>query len=133
MIGGQIVNEPNTYSWSELVTVDVDASKKFYGAVFGWDSETHGDGPMAYTEWELGGGSVGGMMLKPPMMPAEVPPHWAVYFSVDDADAASARVSELGGSVMMPSMDIEPGRFSVVSDPSGAVFNIIALKRELMQ
>ena len=30
----------------------------------------------------------------------------------------------------MPPMDIEPGRFSPVSDPSGAVFNVIALKPE---
>ena len=36
MPGAGIVNEPNSYSWSELVTSDIDASKKFYGAVFGW-------------------------------------------------------------------------------------------------
>jgi predicted enzyme related to lactoylglutathione lyase len=71
------------------------------------------------------------MMLKPAMMPAEVPPHWAVYFAVVDADAAAARVKELGGTVVMPPMDIEPGRFAVVADPSGAVFNVIALKSEL--
>jgi predicted enzyme related to lactoylglutathione lyase len=28
-------------------------------------------------------------------------------------------------------MDIEPGRFAVVSDPTGAVFAVIALKPEL--
>ncbi len=84
-----------------------------------------------YTEWQVNGRSVGGMMLKPPMMPAEVPPHWDVYFAVVDTDAAAARVAELGGSVLMPAMDIEPGRFAVVADPTGAVFNIIALKAEL--
>ncbi len=31
---------------------------------------------------------------------------------------------------MMPAMDIEPGRFAVVADPFGAVFNVIALKPE---
>ena len=44
-----------------------------------------------------------------------------------DTDAAVARIPELGGSVLMPPMDIEPGRFAVVADPTGAVFNIIAL------
>ena len=29
---------------------------------------------------------------------------------------------------MMPPMDIEPGRFAVVADPAGAVFNVITLK-----
>ena len=60
------------------------------------------------------GRSVAGMMQKPPMLPAEVPPHWAVYFAVSDTDAAVSRVAELGGTVLMPPMDIEPGRFSPV-------------------
>ena len=48
-----------------------------------------------------------------------------------DADAAVAKVAELGGSVMMGPTDIEPGRFAVVADPSGAVFSVIALKADL--
>ncbi|MDQ1488638.1 MAG: uncharacterized protein QOJ23_1152 [Actinomycetota bacterium] len=127
--GAGIVNEPNTYSWSELVTTDVEKSKQFYGAVFGWGSETHGeDGPMAYTEWKVDGRSVGGMMLKPPMMPAEVPPFWGVYFSVDGTEAAMDKVKELGGQVLMGPMDVEPGKFAVVQDPQGATFNIITMK-----
>ncbi|HVW31205.1 MAG TPA: VOC family protein [Acidimicrobiia bacterium] len=126
--GAGIVNEPNTYSWSELVTADTEGSKQFYGAVFGWGSETHGEGgPMPYTEWKVGGRSVGGMMPRPPMMPAEVPNHWGVYFSVDGTEAAMEKVKELGGSVVMGPMDVEPGRLAVVSDPQGAVFNIITL------
>ena len=84
----QLVNEPGTCSWSELLTTDVEASKAFYGEVFGWAAETHGDGPGAYTEWQVSGRSVGGMMQKPPKMPAEVPPFWAVYFAVADTDDA---------------------------------------------
>ena len=61
-------------------------------------------------------------------MPAEVPNSWGVYFSVTDTDQAVARVGELGGSTVVPAMDIEPGRFAVVSDPAGAVFNVITLK-----
>ena len=126
--GAAIVNEPNSYSWSELITTDMGESKKFYGAVFGWGSETHGEGgPMAYTEWKIGDRSVGGMMEKPPMMPAEVPPHWGVYFSVDGTEAAMDKVKELGGQVIMGPMDVEPGKIAVVQDPQGAVFNIITL------
>ena len=129
--GAGLVNEPGTYSWSELISTDVDASIAFYSAVFGWDADTHGEGPGAYTEWQLSGRSVGGLMLKPPMMPAEVPSHWGVYFSVVDTDVAVERIKELGGALMMGPKDIEPGRFAVVSDPTGAVFNVIALKPEL--
>jgi len=128
--GAGIVNEPNSYSWSELVTTDVEGSKAFYGAVFGWGSETHGEGgPTAYTEWKLSGRTVGGMMQKPPMM-AAVPSFWAVYFSVDDTDKAVERVTGLGGTLIMGPVDVEPGRFAVVHDPQGATFNVITLKEQ---
>jgi uncharacterized protein len=130
--GAQLVNEPGTWSWSELLTTDVEAAKSFYAGVFGWTTNTAGEGPTGeYTEWQVGGRSVGGMMAKPPTMPGEVPPHWVVYFAVADADAAVARIVELGGTVMMAPMDIEPGRFATVADPFGGVFNVIALKPEL--
>jgi predicted enzyme related to lactoylglutathione lyase len=54
--------------------------------------------------------------------------------SADDAEAkvraaaAVARVVELGGSVLRPPMDMEPGRFAVVADPTGATFAVIALR-----
>lgn len=130
--GAGRVNEPNTYAWSELVTTDMDAAKSFYSAVFGWGHETHGPGdpamPGGYTEWKVGGSSVAGGMLKPPMMPAEVPPHWGVYFSVADADATAAKAKELGGSTIVGPMDIEPGRMYVLADPLGAVFQVMQLK-----
>ena len=126
--GAQLVNEPGAWSWSELITTDSRRRRRSTARSSG-GAPTPGDGPGAYTEWQVNGRSVGGMMLKPPMMPAEVPPHWAVYFSVADTDAAAARVAELGGSLVMPPMDIEPGRFAVVSDPAGAVFNVITLRR----
>ena len=56
--GAQLVNEPGTWSWSELITSDVPASKAFYGAVFGWGADTHGEGPGAYTEWQVNGRSI---------------------------------------------------------------------------
>ncbi len=123
--GAQIVNEVNTWSWSELITTDVERSKEFYGAVFGWGASTHGDGPGAYTELTVDGRSIAGMMAKPPMMPAEVPPFWGVYFTVDDADAAAKRITELGGTIVAGPMDIEPGRFVTVADPVGVVFSVI--------
>ncbi len=60
-----------------------------------------------------------------------VPSMWTVYFAVDDADATVAEVTELGGSVLRPPMDIEPGRFAVVADPYGAAFNVMKLKESL--
>jgi len=131
-MGAQLVNEPGTYCWSELMTDDLGAAKAFYKAVFGWDAETQApEGPGGYTEWKVGGKSIGGMMTKPDVMPADTPSFWGVYFAVADTDASVAKAQELGASVMMPAMDIEPGRFAVLADPTGATFNILALKPEL--
>ncbi len=131
-MGAQLVNEPGTYCWSELMTEDLAGAETFYGAVFGWAAERQGpEGPGGYTEWKVGGRSVGGMMAPPPQMPAGTPPFWGVYFAVADADASVAKAQQHGASVMMPPTDIEPGRFAVLVDPVGAAFNILALKAEL--
>ena len=129
--GAGIVNEPGTFSWAELITTDVEAAKPYYGAVFGWGSETHGEGPGSYTEWKLGDRSISGAMPKPPEMPAEVPPHWNVYFAVDDTDKAVEQIKSLGGELVMGPMDIEPGRFAVVGDDQGAHFNVIKFNEGL--
>ena len=125
--GAQIVNESGALSWNELSTRDVEGSKAFYRDVFGWEPVTHGEGPGAYTEFKLSGDSVAGMMQMPDMVPADVPPHWLVYFAVDDTDASVAKCEELGGTVRVPPMDIEPGRFSVLVDPQGATFAVIRM------
>lgn len=125
--GCGVVNEPGTFSWSELMADDLDGARRFYAAVFGWEPEEH-DG---YTEWKLGGRSIAGMMGRPPGVPAEVPPMWLIYFAVEDTDATLERVVQLGGAVAAPAMDIPQGRFAVVEEPGGAVFNVIALAEDL--
>src|SRR5262249_56917451 len=96
--GAGIVNEPNTYCWSELVTTDVAGAKSFYNAVFGWGAESYGEGgPGGYTEWKLGERTLGGMMAKPHTMPPQGPPPWMVYFALDDTHAKPAKTPQLGG------------------------------------
>jgi predicted enzyme related to lactoylglutathione lyase len=129
--GAGIVNEPGTYSWSELITTDVEASTEFYRAVFGWGVRVNGEGADAYTEWTVNGRSVGGMMQRSAPMPAEAAPVWRVYFAVEDTDLAVERIQELGGALVAGPMDVEPGRFAVVSDPAGGVFCVIRLTEAL--
>jgi predicted enzyme related to lactoylglutathione lyase len=125
--GAELVNEPGTLTWNELNTRNADEAKAFYGAVFGWTSETSESPMMTYTEWYLDGSQIGGMMHMGPQFPPEVPNNWLVYFAVDDTDAAVAKVTELGGAVLMQPIDIDPGRFAVVSDNAGAPFAVIKL------
>lgn len=122
--GAQVVNEPGAYCWSELNTRDIDRAKEFYAAVFGWEPATS-DGPMEYTEFKLGGESVAGGMALPAEVPAEVPPHWLVYFMVEDVDTALASAQQLGASLVAGPMDIPGGgRFVIVQDPQGGTFGL---------
>jgi predicted enzyme related to lactoylglutathione lyase len=125
--GAQVVNEPGSLCWNELATRDIDAAKRFYEAVFGWQGETSAYGDTSYTEWKLGGRTVGGMIQMNEQWPAEIPSHWMVYFAVDDIDAAAGKARELGGKVAVEPTDTPVGRFAVLNDPHGAVFSIIRL------
>jgi predicted enzyme related to lactoylglutathione lyase len=61
-IGAQVVNEPGTLCWNELQTRDLEATKAFYTAVFGWGL---GGDPASYVQWQVGGQSVGAAMPCP--------------------------------------------------------------------
>jgi hypothetical protein len=130
-IGAGLVNEPGTWAWNELITPDIPAATAFYRALFGWGTSVQEAGTpdgQNYTQWTLGDQSIGGMMNPP--MPG-IPPMWSIYFAVDDTDATVAKAKALGGSVMSEPMDIDPGRFAVLTDPQGAVFNVIAMTGEV--
>lgn len=125
--GAALVNEPGAVCWNELATRHPDGATSFYHAVFGWEPDVQGMGEIQYTMWNLGGQPVGGMMPMDDSWPAEVPPHWMVYFAVEDTDATAAKAAELGGQVSVPPTDIPPGRFALLNDPFGAFFSIIKM------
>lgn len=73
------------------------------------------------------GEHIGGVLAIKPGM-ENVPPVWVPYFMVADTDATAARAKAKGGNLMLPPKDIaNVGRFAVIADPQGAVFNVITL------
>jgi predicted enzyme related to lactoylglutathione lyase len=126
MEGADVVGEFGALGWFELLTRDVEASKTFYTTILGLTPRDVEFGPSTYTLWEQDGASVAGMMpMEGDQWPAEVPPHWMIYFAVEDCDGAARRAGELGGTVPVPPMDTPAGRMAVISDPHGAAFSII--------
>lgn len=122
--------EPGTFSWVELATTDPESAKSFYGGLFGWVAE---DTPIpeeagggVYTLLMLGGERVAALNEQPPgQREAGVPPNWFSYVTVADADEASARATEVGGSVHAGPFDVmDTGRMAVISDPTGAMFGV---------
>ena len=132
--GAELVNETGCFGWNELGTRDTAGAKQFYSAVFGWGTqEEESERAGTYTVWKAGDAMVGGMLdLNAVGVPDEVPPHWLVYFTVEDADAAVATVKSGGGDVRMEPMDIPIGRFAVVADPAGAVFALMQPSEETL-
>jgi predicted enzyme related to lactoylglutathione lyase len=143
MKGAQIVNEPGSVNFNGLHTRDAAAAKRFYGSVFGWGTLTV-DGAELWTlpgygdhleERDPGlrarvaefGAAPGFEDVVASINPigddeSDVPAHWSVTFSIDDADELAAKATELGGSVLVPPLDVPWARMTVIADPQGASF-----------
>jgi predicted enzyme related to lactoylglutathione lyase len=111
------------FIWYELMTTDQDAAEKFYRAVVGWKTADAGQPDMRYTILSAGDRGMGGVMKIPA---AGMPPAWLGYIGVPDTDAAAKQIVEAGGAIHHPPDNIpNVGRFAVVSDPGGAVFQLL--------
>jgi predicted enzyme related to lactoylglutathione lyase len=118
---------PGTFSWVDLSTTSAAGAKTFYASLFGW---THEDMPAGdagiYTMFSLRGKAVAGMSEMSADQQAQgQPPFWLSYVTVADATASAEKATTLGGTLMMPPMDVmDAGRMSLIQDPTGAVFAI---------
>jgi uncharacterized protein len=135
--GAQLVNEPGAWSISQLSTRDPEGSKAFYGAVFGWETDTFNMGEGEVTLWRVPG-YVGGEPEQPVsrevvgvMVPTsgdrshdDVSAHWSVDFWVEDVDAAADKAAQRGGEVVVSPFHTSVGRTAVLADPQGAVFSV---------
>ncbi len=105
--------------WLDVVTPDLEVSRAFYGALFGWHI---GDGRPefgGYANADIDGRFVAG--INPNV--GDQPPAWTLYFATDDADATAAAITASGGTVLHGPAEVgEEGRMVLASDPAGAFF-----------
>ena len=119
--GTGIARVPGTLCWGDLMTPDQAAATKFYEQVFGWKFDPGKDN-TGYLHIQNGDEFIGGV---PPAehTPPGAPPHWLLYFLVENCDLSTAKAGEAGANIHMPPMSMEGvGRWSVVADPQGAAF-----------
>jgi predicted enzyme related to lactoylglutathione lyase len=119
-----VISSPNPpasglFVWDELHASDVEAEKQHYTELFGWTTSSFMEG---YEVFNAGEAMVGGLMARNDGAPGS---SWISYLAVDDTDAATAKAQELGASLMLEPTTMEGvGRFSVLADPTGAVFGL---------
>ena len=81
-------------SWCDMSSRDIEAAKAFYGAVFGWEMHTAPE-PEAggYTMALLKGRAAAAITpQQQEQVDMGIPPHWTMYFTVDDVDSMAAKV-----------------------------------------
>jgi hypothetical protein len=113
----------------DTLTADVEAAKGFYGGIFGWDfagpGPMPGDPPGEYFVARVDGDDVAGLGTLPAQSGGTVPPAWNTHVAVESADAAAARATAAGGSVLVEPFDAPPaGRMAVIADPAGGVLTV---------
>jgi len=120
--GTGVTGEKGTLCWADLSTPDPAAAAHFYSELFGWAVEKGEKDPSGYLHIKNQEQFIGGI---PPVQhrKPDTPPHWLLYFEIADCDAITARAKSLGAKAYVEPMTMENvGRWSVVSDPQGAVF-----------
>jgi predicted enzyme related to lactoylglutathione lyase len=141
--GAQVVNDPGSLNFNDLNTRDTEAAKAFYGSVFGWRTFAMGEAEMwaldGYGDfieshhpdlrerWAEAGAPPGfedvvATITEIADDQPDTPAHWSVTFAVEDADAAAAKATELGGTVLVPPFDAPWVRMTILADPQGATF-----------
>jgi uncharacterized protein len=104
--------------WIDLFTSDPEASKSFYGELFGWTAEDAGEEYGHYINFSKDGVRVAGGMQNDG---SGGPDAWSVYLATADAKATENQAQAEGAQVVVPAMDVGTlGTMEVLIDPSGA-------------
>ncbi|WP_406483857.1 VOC family protein [Streptomyces microflavus] len=102
-----------------LMVVDLDVARAFYGEVLGWRFR-----PSSLDDQFLvamaGGDPVAGLAARRPGLTAASV--WTPYFAVRNADATAARIRERGATVAVGPMVVGDGRVGLAADRDGATF-----------
>ena len=118
---------PGQFVWYDLVTLNPDQAKAFYGPLFGWEFETVDDKGL-YTVVSHDGRPIAGMIdTRAAERAGDSHPQWLSFMSVDDVDAASVQLASAGGLVDIEAFDLpNRGRVATVFDNRRALLGLVA-------
>ena len=112
---GQHTARHHTLDYVEIPSTDLAASKRFYGAAFGWEFTDYGPGPDYVGIRGSGEDEVGGFRPEAQVAPGGP---LVILFS-DDLEASVDAVRDAGGEVVAEPYPFPGGRRFHFRDPSG--------------
>ncbi|HEX7276114.1 MAG TPA: VOC family protein [Acidimicrobiales bacterium] len=110
---------PHPVIHAEIRSNDPDATRAFFGGLFGW---TYNDGGWpGYTFVDTGVPDA----LYTAISPLQDGGDMVTFFvGVDDIDVSLADATRLGGSVVQPKTSVPGVAFALISDPQGHVVGL---------
>lgn len=118
---------PGRWVWAELLTVDPEASRRFYADVFGWDIAPVGDAERSrYALARADGEPVAGILYSPKAQREGRSALWLGLMSVPSVPDALASVEAAGGETLVtPRRLWGRGEVALLGDPEGARFGVL--------
>jgi uncharacterized protein len=117
---------PGKLIWSELVTPDLVAAKRFYSGIFGWTFHDIRAGDTNYTIAKLGDAPIAGLVQRPMQTDKQEQAAWLPFLSVSNVQETGQHILEHGGKELTPLRAYRlRGKQAVYADPEGAVFGVL--------
>ena len=114
------MNNPIVHA--EIRSSDPDATRAFFGSLFGWTYPQEGAFP-GYTFVETGVPDA----LYTAISPLQGDSDAVLFFiGVQDVEATLARAEELGGKIVQPAQQVPGVTFGVFADPQGQIIGVAA-------
>ncbi|MCE2467202.1 MAG: VOC family protein [Caldilineaceae bacterium] len=115
-LGVQVMFEPGTFMWAEIMTWDAEGTNAFYQGLHGWDTVADHSNPN-YTLYVPGGDTsrtvyLAGQLAMDENFDKSIPTYWGIYLQVSDTAETLRRCIELGGEQAVPATEIAQGTFA---------------------
>jgi predicted enzyme related to lactoylglutathione lyase len=117
---------PGKFIFTDYFTSDIEATRRFYGELFGWEWRWIGP-DRSYGMFYHDDIAVAGVVLHESNDNERAYGRWIFYLSTDDVPKKVEAVSAEGGRVMLePTVLPARGTLAVVADPEGAPFGLLS-------
>lgn len=116
------------FVWQDLLTDDLEASRRFYGDLLGWEFEETSRFGEPYLLARTVLGYIGGITQVEPETEAGPVAQWLSYARVADIDRVVTEVRARGGQALVEPIELHGGRVAIVADSQGGLLGLSSLE-----